>query len=208
MKITAIKPQKRDAERVNVHVDGEFRVALSREVAVRGGLRVGDEIDAARLTELETEDLHWKAKQASLNLLSHRARSARELERRLARKDFPAEVASAAVEDLERMGLIDDVAFAESFVRDRVRLRPKGKRVLVQELRARGVDPETAEAAVGEVMEGEDVSELELARAAAAKWVARSGEDARAARRRLYGYLARRGFGSDSIREVLEERLG
>lgn len=208
MKITAIKPQKRDAERVNVHVDGEFRLALSREVAVRGGLRVGDEVDEARLTELEAEDLHWKAKQASLNLLSHRARSARELERRLARKDFPAEVASAAVEDLERMGLVDDAAFAESFVRDRVRLRPKGKRVLVQELRARGVDAETADAAVGEVMEEEGVSELELARAAAAKWGARSGEDPQSARRRLYGYLARRGFGSDAIREVLEERLG
>lgn len=208
MKITAMKPQRRNAERVNVHVDGEFRLALSREVVLRGGLRVGDEIGEARLKELETEDLHWKAKQASLNLLSHRARSARELERRLARKDFPADVASAAVEDLERMGLVDDAAFAESFVRDRVRLRPKGKRVLVQELRARGVDPDTAEAAVGEVMAGEEVSELELARAAAAKWSARSGEDPQSARRRLYGYLARRGFGSDAIREVLEERLG
>lgn len=208
MKITAMKPQRRNAERVNVHLDGEFRLALSREVVLRGGLRVGDEIDEARLKELEAEDLQWKAKQASLNLLSHRARSARELERRLARKDFPGDVASAAVEDLERMGLVDDAAFAESFVRDRVRLRPKGKRVLVQELRARGVDPDTAETAVGEVMAGEDVSELELARAAADRWKARAGEDRQSARRRLYGYLARRGFGSDAIREVLEERLG
>jgi regulatory protein len=205
MKITAIKAQRRQTERVNLHVDGEFRLALPRELVLRRGLRVGDEVSDALLAELEHEDLLWKAREASLTLLSHRPRSARELERRLARKDFPADVAASTVEDLADKGLVDDSAFAESFVRDRVRLRPKGKRRLVQELRAKGIAPETAEAAVGEVMMREDVSEEELARAAAAKWSAKPGEDPRAARRRLYGFLARRGFGTDAIRLVMQE---
>jgi regulatory protein len=205
MKITAIKAQRRQTERVNVHVDGEFRLTLARELVLRRGLRIGDEVTDTLLAQLEREDLLWKAREASLSLLSHRPRSARELERRLARKEFPAEVATSTVQDLADKGLVDDSAFAESFVRDRVRLRPKGKRRLVQELRAKGVAQETAEAAVGEVMMREEVSEEELARAAAAKWSPKPNEEPRAARRRLYGFLARRGFGADAIRAVMEE---
>ena len=205
MKITAVEPQKHHPERVNVHVDGEFRFALAQEIVFRSALRVGDELDQRRIEELEAEDQLWKAREASLNLLSFRPRTARELERRLRRKEFPEGVAERTVEELVDKGLVDDSAFAETFVRDRVRLRPRGKRRLVQELRAKGVDSETAEAAVGEVMEREEVSELELAREAVAKWSRKAGEDSQRARRRLYGFLARRGFGGETVRQIMEE---
>lgn len=205
MKITAIEPQKHHPERVNVHVDGSYRLALAQEIVFRQGIRTGDTVSEARLRELEDEDQRWKARDASLNLLSYRPRTARELQRRLRRKEFPEEVAERTVEELVDKGIVDDAAFAESFVRDRVRLRPRGRRRLVQELRAKGVDAETAEAAVGEVMEREEVSELELARDAVSKWSPRSGDDAERSRRRLYGFLARRGFGSDTIQVVMRE---
>lgn len=206
MKITALKSQRRNRDRLNVHLDGEFRLALAGEVVLRRGLRVGVELTDADLRELEAEDLAWKARQASLSLLSYRPRTASELRRRLERKEFPEELAAATVEDLRSRGLVDDGAYAESFVRDRVRLRPRGKRRLVQELRAKGVDAETAAAAIAEVLEAEETSEAALARAAAEKWSPRPGEDPRSARRRLYGFLARRGFGADAIREAMEDR--
>lgn len=208
MKITAIRPQRRERERLNVDIDGEFRLALPREVVLRRGLGVGDEVGEDDLRELEAEDLAWKARQASLNLLSYRPRTADELKRRLARKDFPDEVAAATVHDLQGKGLVDDAGFAESFVRDRSRLRPRGRRRLVQELRAKGVDPATAEAAIDEVLETEGTTEVELARAAAARWTPRPGEDPRAARRRLHAFLARRGFRADAIRTVIDEIAG
>lgn len=205
MKITAIRAQRRERERLNVHVDGEFRLALASEIVLRRGLRVGAEVTERDLAEMEAEDLAWKARQASLNLLSYRARTASELRRRLERKEFPEAVAAATVEDLRAQGFVDDAAYAESFVRDRVRLRPRGKRRLMQELRAKGVDPATAASAIAEVLEGEETSEAELARAAASKWSPRAGEDTASARRRLYAFLARRGFGADAIREVMED---
>lgn len=205
MKITSIQPQKHHLERVNVHVDGEFRFALAQEVLLRAALRTGDTITEARIRELEAEDQRWKARDAALNLLSFRARSATELRRRLRRKEFPEEVVDACVDELVERGLVDDSAFAEMFVRDRVHFRPKGRRRMVQELRAKGVDAEVADEAVGEVMEREEISELDLAREAVSKWSRRSGEDPQRARRRLYGFLARRGFGGDVVRQVLEE---
>lgn len=207
MKITAILPQPLHPERVNVHVDGAFRLALAAELVLAEPLRVGDEVDDARLAALEEKDGAWKARDAALSLLSHRARSAAELTRRLRRKGFDGEVAEETVGRLGELGMVDDAAFAESFVRDRVRLRPQGKRRLASELRARGVDAETASAAIGEVMEGENATELDLARAAAARWKPRPGEDPARARRRLHGFLARRGFGGDAVRAVLREKL-
>jgi regulatory protein len=206
MKITAISAQRQKSERVNLHVDGAFRLALAQEVVVRAGLRVGDLVTESQLAGLEREDLRWRARDAALNLLSFRARSAAELRRRLLRKEFPSEVADECIASLQEAGLLDDAAFAASFVRDRMRFRPRGRMRLAQELRARGVDADTAHAAIGEAMEGEDVSELELAREVAARWSPRAGEDPLRARRRLYGLLARRGFGGETVRRIMEER--
>lgn len=207
MKITAIEPQKRHQERVNVHVDGAFRLALALEIVLAAPLRVGDEMTDDRLRALEEQDLLWKAREAAYNLLSFRPRTAVELRRRLLRKEFPPAVADACVSGLVEKGLVSDADFAELFVRDRVRLRPKGRRMLVQELRAKGVDADTAEEVVADVWEAEDVSDVDLAREAAAKWSPRRGEDPRKARGRLYAFLGRRGFGGDTIRQVADEFL-
>jgi regulatory protein len=207
MRITALQPHARNPERVHVHVDGQPRLTLSAELVLTLGVRLGDEVDEARLEELERRDQPWRAREAALSLLSYRPRSAAELRRRVARKGFDAEVVDACVETLGNVGVVDDAAFAETFVRDRVRLRPQGASRLRQELRARGVDAETASAAIGEVMEVEDASEVDLARAAAARWKPRPGEERDRARRRLHGFLARRGFGGDAVRTVLAEKL-
>lgn len=207
MKITAIEPQKRHRERVNVHVDGAFRLALALEIVLAAPLRIGDEVTEERLRALEEQDLLWKAREAAYNLLSFRPRTAVELRRRLLRKEFPPAVADACVTGLVEKGLVSDADFAELFVRDRVRLRPKGRRMIVQELRAKGVDAETAEEVVADVWEAEEVSDVALAKEAAAKWWPRRGEDPRKARARLYAFLGRRGFGGEAIREVADEIL-
>jgi regulatory protein len=121
------------------------------------------------------------------------------------RKDFPPDVAEECVAALAAAGLVDDTLFAESFIRDRINFRPRGRAGLARELRAKGVDAETAHAAIGEVLEGEDVSEIDLAREVASRFAVRAGEDPLRARRRLYGRLARRGFSGDTARRVMEE---
>ncbi|HEX7241809.1 MAG TPA: regulatory protein RecX [Longimicrobiaceae bacterium] len=208
MKITAIETQKNDPERVNVHVDGAFRLALGAEIAWSAHLHVGDEVTEALLEELERRDRAWKAREAALVLLSFRPRTAAELRRRLREKEFPEEVVEECLAGLDGLGLVDDAAFAAMFVRDRVRLKPRGVRRLAQELREKGVDADTAQAAITGVFEDAEVSETELAREAAAKWRAKPGEDRQKARARFYAFMARRGFGGDAIREVMDEVLG
>jgi regulatory protein len=208
MRITRIAPHPRRPERVELFVDGALRLEAAAEIVASRGLRTGDSVDEAQLAELERDDRSWQAREAALHLLATRARSAAELARRLRMKGFAPEVVEPIIARLEELGMVDDTAFAGMLARDRVRLRPQGKRKMLGELRAKGVDEAIAESAVAAALESESTDETGLARRAAAKWRPRAGEDATKARRRLYGYLARRGFGGEVSRQVAEEVLG
>ena len=214
MKITRIK-RHRNRDRVRLYVDGsdEPRAELALDLLARAGLAVGDVLDPAELEGLVAEDQVYRARDAALRLLSHRSRSRFELRRRLERKDLPGDIIERTLAWLEERGYVDDAAFAEAWIRDRVRLRPRGRVGLIQELRKKGVDPGTAESAVERVMDEEEVDETALAGEAASAWArknrrivkraARSREDRLRARRRLYGHLARRGFAPDAIRSAV-----
>ena len=181
---------------------------LSAEVAHRAGLRPGLDLSPGRLAALERDDLAWRCKEAALRLLTHRQRSAAELRRRLIARQFPAAIVDACLADLERARLIDDALFADTLARERLRSKPMGKVRLRSELRAKGVDEEIADHAIDEAFDAEPEGELELARRAARKFRPRPAAEAMAERRRLYGFLARRGFTPDTISRVVDERVG
>lgn len=144
----------------------------------------------------------------ALELLSFRARSESELERRLLRGGHAPSSAAAALRRCRELGYLDDRAFALAHVRDRLRLRPKGRRALRSELFRKGVDGDLAEAAIDEAFAESGLDESDLARRIAAKRVkALTDIETEVARRRLGGYLARRGFPPPVVRTVVAEAL-
>lgn len=145
------------------------------------------------------------AREIALRRLSLRAHSRAELAAAMARKNVPSEIIDEILERFEEVQLIDDAAFAEAWTRSRHTHRSISRRVIAQELRTKGIDPEVAREALAEVS---DEDELEAARRIAAK-KARSlaSLDHQVARRRLAGALARRGFGSSVVHRVVTEAL-
>lgn len=207
MKIISLEPVAGRGDEVLVQLTGGERARLGYEIVLRAGLREGDELERDDLDALQREDLFRRARETALRFLAHRARTAVEVARRLRRAEFPFDVIEACLSDLGQRGLVNDAGLAQSFTQERVRAKPRGARRIVQELRARGVAEETAGEAVSEILAAEGISELELARGAAATWRPREGEDRQRARRRLHGFLTRRGFAGETIRAVLAERL-
>ncbi|MFI6866916.1 recombination regulator RecX [Nocardia sp. NPDC050406] len=147
-----------------------------------------------------------QAKDVCLRLLGDRARSRAELADRLAAKGFSAEVANRALDRLTEVGLIDDAAFAEEWVRSRHTFSGKGKRALALELRRKGVSEEDAEPAL-EGISAEDERER------AAELVRRKlrtlprGLEREKVVRRLVGMLARRGYGQGVAFSVVKGEL-
>ncbi|HEX2266739.1 MAG TPA: regulatory protein RecX [Actinomycetota bacterium] len=144
------------------------------------------------------------AKERALRLLSVRSRSRSELRRRLTQASFEAAEVEEALEDLERVGLVDDDRFAREFVHDRAVLRLAGGRAIRAELLRLGVRGEVVDGALAEVGD-----EAERARTLAFKKAPRLRElRPEAAYRRLYSLLLRRGYGHNIAAAACTEALG
>ena len=151
------------------------------------------------------EELESKVRERCLNLLSQQPRTRAELERSLARAGAPEDVVGEVLDRFAKVGLVDDAAYAEAYVRTGIGVRRRGTRSLSAELRVRGIDPEVIESATSEVdVETELATALTLARRRAA---AMSRLEPVARRRRLTGLLLRRGFSGAIVSSVLDEVL-
>lgn len=197
--ITALVAQKRNKERVNVYLDGEFAfgLAMIEALKLKKGQTLSDE-EIARLKALdEVEIVHERA----LNLLSYRPRSAEEVRRKLrqTKQDFSEIAIEKAVEKLERAGLLDDEAFARYWVENRERFAPRSARALRHELRQKGVSNRIVDTVLTDLDE-EDAAY----RAAQAKVRRYAQADEETFRKRLGGYLSRRGFSYGIVRGVLD----
>jgi regulatory protein len=143
-----------------------------------------------------------RAKNTAYRYLSYRPRSRKELEEKLREREFAGDTIDAVVDQCIRLGYLDDARFAEQWARSRVRLRGFGRRRIEQELRGKGIDRETVRDALDRLFE--DSSEAEVARKEADKKLKTlSRFDPEVRRRRLAGFLERKGFSSEIIRVIL-----
>ncbi len=201
-RVTAIERQKRNPSRVSVYLDGAFAFGIDDEVLFRHPIHEGDELRESFVDEVLLSDERVRAKAKALRLLGRRALTAAELGDRLEDKDFSDRVIRLVIGDLSAVGLLNDAAFAESFVHDRMMLRPCSKRMLVIELVRKGLTEEEA-ARVVDASYGPK-SEAEVAGGLASK-KARSlaGEDPRSTRQKVADFLFRRGFEWDIASEAV-----
>ncbi len=196
--ITALSYQKRNQERVNVYIDGEFAFGLAAIIAAR--LKVGQQLTDDEIAQLESQDSVEKAYNRALNYLSYRPRSSSEIRRNLRKKGIDDAIVEAVIERLERGGLVDDHEFAHYWGENRLTFKPRGCRALRHELRAKGVPDAAINAAL------EDVDEEPAARQAAEAGARRlSRHDPQTFRRKLSAYLARRGFSYGIIKPIVDE---
>ena len=140
----------------------------------------------------------------SLDMLARAPRSARDLRRRLLLKGEPEPAVDATIGRLTAAGLVDDAAFARAFVRSKVTSQGFSRRRLHAELAKRGVARDVAGAAIHEVLHDDDVNEsANIERVARKKLRALRGLAEETQERRLFAYLARRGYDVDEVRAVM-----
>jgi regulatory protein len=206
--ITAITASARHAGRFEILVDGKVVATLSLDGIERLGLRIGtpySESLAGRVT-IEAAALHTFDR--AVAMLAARPRAARDLERVLVRKGEPAEHVMAATQRLMAMGILDDAQFARHFIRAKISGAGLSRRRLQSELWRRGVARDVIDAALAEVMAEDEVDEnAQIAEVAARKLRTLRSADPAVARRRLYAFLARRGYDSSAIRRVMDSLL-
>jgi regulatory protein len=198
--ITALEVQKRNKERVNVFVDGEYTFSLNLMDAAR--LRKGQTLSEAEIAALQGEDTVIQAVDSAAHFLGYRPRSLAEVRRNLAEKEFTPAVIEAAMSRLSAMGYVDDTAFARYWAQNRSEFKPLSAKALRQELRQKGVADEVITEAL------DTLDETALAEQAARTQLRRLRNlTLRDFRRKLATFLQRRGFAYSITREVTERLI-
>jgi regulatory protein len=195
MKITEIKAQVKTAGRFSIFVDNKYAFSLSDTALLERRLYIGQEIDDKELKELKQASDDDKAFGLALRYAGMRPHSEWEIRSYLQRKKITPDLADKILNKLTDLNLVDDEAFARSWVESRRLLRPTSKRKLQQELHAKRVGDE----AINQALAEDEADEKEVLRAMIAKKRARYPDD-----QKLMQYLARQGFKYDDIKSALQ----
>lgn len=156
--------------------------------------------------ELDSSDLQRdRAEKISMRALTRRGQSRWELQRALAGHELDDEIVEAELDRLERVGLIDDAALAATLVRTRHERKGLGRSALTAELRIKHIEQQHIDAALEQV---DDDDEQSRATELAVRRVPQLHSlDSETAKRRLTGFLMRKGYAGSVVRVAVDEAL-
>lgn len=140
----------------------------------------------------------------ALSLLAARPYSSRSLHRKLIQKQYPAADAEDAIRRLVDNGILDDAKYAEQYARSKMETTGASKRRLQQDLYRKGIKTDVSAAAIDEVVEQDEIDTAAVIERVAKKKLSQLGDlEPLMIRRRLFAFLARRGYDLDQIKAVV-----
>jgi regulatory protein len=198
-KITGLKIQKHNPNRINVYLDGDFAFGLARIVAA--WLKVGDIVSEDKISQLQFQDTREMAYQKALVFLNVRPRSQVEVEKRLVKYGFDNSIVEHVIIRLQDYKLISDEQFAKSWVENRTAFRPRSHKLMAIELRQKGVSDQIIVESIKEAGDEEPMA-YQIASRYARRFVDTEWLEFR---QRLGAYLMRRGFYYDLVSSVVQK---
>ncbi len=198
--ITKIEPQKKNPGRRSIFIDGKFIFGVNEEVVSKLGLEKGETLTQKRITEILAGKSENEAKEAALRFLSFRRRTEKEIKDKLRQKGFDDKIIRSTIEKLKSYDLVNDHEFATAWIKERLAYKPRGKRLLRQELWKKGIQKEIIDRAIQELCRSEETPALEVLQKARRRY---QKLEPKVARRRMLGLLLRRGFSYETAKDAL-----
>lgn len=197
--ISKIEPQKRKG-RYNIYINDEYAFGVDEEVLIKFELNKGLHVTQELQEEIENEDSYYKAYQKTLNYLSYSLRSEKQI-RDYLKKNELEHFSNRMVEQLKSMRLIDDLNFAQSFVRSQANINQKGPRNIEQDLKQKGISVDKIMTALDEYpYEQQLENSIELAEK---KWNKTNKHSTIESIQKVKSYLINKGYDFDIIEEAL-----
>ncbi len=195
MEITAITPQKHDAARCNIEVDGRFFCGMQLLTVMEHRLKVGSIVTEEELSQLQLAGERQTALDKALTHISASMKTERDIRDFLRRKGYLQDVADYVVGKMKGYGYLDDEAYARAYAESAG--KRKGGRLIRMELKRKGVSDQAIAAALSE-----GVDEGAAAKAALEKYLRGKKPDEKTLRK-AYAHLMSKGFDYDTARSAL-----
>ena len=196
--ITKIEEQK-NKKRVNIFVDDAFFCGLLKETAVIFALKVGKTVEPETLNKAVFESEVKRAFEKSMDYLSSRMYSSKEISDKLLKKSFEKDVCQKAVEKLREYKYIDDELFAKQFIEQNKRY---SKLMIENKLKTKGISNSIINAVFSEFDDG---NEYEICKKLAEKYAKSHDVISKEGKQKLFVSLARKGFGFDLIKSATKD---
>ncbi|MDK2981326.1 MAG: regulatory protein [Chloroflexota bacterium] len=197
--ITALEPQKKNPERINVYLDDQFAFGISRFVGA--WLKQGEKLDDARIQELVAADQREQALQRALHFIAYRPRSEKEVVDKLAAADIEETIIADVLQELKEKNYLDDKRFAQDWIESRSSSKPRSYRFYSYELKRKGISEEKIDQALEAAPPEEDLA-YQLGRKYMQRYAALTPDEFK---KKMQGVLARRAFSYDVIRQTINK---
>ncbi len=186
-----------------VELDGEFAFVLYKGELSRFGIAEGAELPEETVEKIRTEIILKRAKLRAMHLLEDMDRTEGELHRKLVQGMYPEDIAGAAIAYVKSFGYLDDARYAQNFILSRK--EKKSRKEIYALLSQKGIDREKIEEAF-EICYEKDSEEEAVRQALRKKRIEpeKIEEMDEADKRKIYAYLARKGFSYDTVRQVIQ----
>lgn len=204
--ISKIEQQKKNLNRFNVYMDNngvsEFSFGVSDDTLVRFALSKGKELRTEEITQIQFDDLVSKSFNASMNYISYRLRSEKEIKTYLKEHECEEEIIVEVVNRLKQYGYLDDLKFAKAYVRNEMNVSCKGPSEIRKGLYEKGVPVQLQDEALLEYPE-------ELQSENALKWANKSFKKQKTSYREAYQktfqFILNKGFSVDQAKKAISE---
>jgi regulatory protein len=198
--VTAIKAQK-NQKRVNINLDGSFGFGLDLENFMKLQLKVNQELTQEEINEIIKKGEFQKCLDKIINFAMVRPRSEREIKDYYRRKKIPESIQEELINRLKKLELLDDIKFAQWWVRQRLEFKNKSKKDITFELRQKGIDNQT----IINVLDDSEIDEVKIATELITKKLYKWQKyNEKEKKQKISQYLAGKGFGWNVVNDVLK----
>ena len=201
MIVTSIEQQKKNKSRYSVFIDGEFAFGLIMDDILYFKIKEGMELPQEKYDYIMDSVIYIKAQDTAARFLGYKMRTRKEIHDKLMNSGYTEEICERVIRGLEKYNYINDEIYCKKYIKETLRIRPKGKYLIKQELKNKGIEASVAE----KIVEEAEIDELDAAK----KLLMKKYEDFAGMDRKelakVYGFLQRKGFSYGTIKEAVRE---
>lgn len=197
MIVTKLEPVTK--KKYKVYLDEQFAFVLYKGELSRYMIQENQELSQEIIDKIKTEILMKRAKLRALHLLNLMDRTEEQLRTKLKQDLYPEDIVEIAMQYVKSFGYIGDLSYAKRFVESRQ--KSKSKLEIKMSLLQKGISKEIVQSVLEECYDGQDeISAIQ-------KLIEKKGYSGETAsdteKKKLYGYLLRKGFRHEDIRQVI-----
>ncbi|MEW9697645.1 RecX family transcriptional regulator [Paenibacillus sp. SI8] len=200
--ITKVEQQKRSKRRYNIFLNDEYAFSVHEDILIKHRLMKGETVDLEQLTTIIQDEERNNAYMKALNMIGRRPHSTNEVRRKLKEQGFELPIVEWVCERLSQQNYINDEEFAKMWTENRIQSQRKGRNLVRQELRQKGIHKEVVHRAL-ETINPEDEVQGAL-KMAQSKWKITSGKTIDR-KRKTAAFLMRRGYTGSVVNQVLAQ---